>query len=234
MLVGRGMLANAFNAYENNDEVIIFASGVSNSQERGIKAFDRELKLVQSTLAQNPNKLFVYFSTCSMYDPLASKTPYVQHKLRMEQYIQKHAKSYLVLRVSQILGRGKNKTLVNFLFESIVSGDTFEVWKNSNRNLIALEDVVRISNSLIRNKKYHNALYHIANSTFITVPELVKIFEELLHKKANCIYLDKGYAYGKIPQDILDITLELDIMYNNTYYHDHIKKFINTRKELSI
>jgi len=229
MIIGKGMLANAFKTYANNNEVIIFASGVSNSQEKEMKEFDRELKLIQSTLTENPNKLFVYFSTCSMYDPLSSESLYVKHKLNMEQYIEKYAKSYLILRVSQILGRSKNKTLVNFLFDSIMSGEAFEVWKHSNRNLIALEDVLQISNRLIENKKYHNTLYHIANSTFITVPELVNIFEEVLHKKANCNYLDKGYAYREIPIDISNIISELGIIFNDTYYYKHIKKFINTK-----
>ena len=229
MIIGRGMLANAFKAYQDNDEVIIFASGVSNSQEKEMKEFDRELKLIQSTLSQNPDKLFVYFSTCSMYDPLSSETPYVKHKLNMERYIEKHAKNYLILRISQILGRSKNQTLVNFLLDSIMTGEAFEVWKNSNRNLISLEDVLQISNSLIENKKYHNNLYHVANSAFITVPELVNIFEEILHKKANCIYLDKGSAYREIPLDISNITSELGIMFNNTYYYEHVKKFMNVK-----
>lgn len=229
MIIGNGMLANTFSKYKNINDVIIFASGVSNSQEKEMKAFDRELQLIQSTLCQNPNKLFVYFSTCSMYDPLLSETAYVKHKLIIEKYITKNAKRHLILRVSQILGESKNKTLVNFLFESIISNQTFEVWKNSNRNLIALEDVLQISNTLIEDKKYYNTIYHVANSSFITVPKLVNIFEEILQKKANCLYLDKGCLYRSIPLDISHITSKLNIVFNDTYYYEHIKKFINRK-----
>ena len=39
MVIGNGMIANAFKQYENDDEVIIFASGVSNSKENNDSEF---------------------------------------------------------------------------------------------------------------------------------------------------------------------------------------------------
>ena len=226
MVVGRGMLANAFNTYENNDEVIIFASGVSNSQEKEMQAFDRELKLIQSTLSQNPNKLFVYFSTCSMYDPTQINTPYVQHKQTMEEYITRHAKSFLILRASQILGRSTNHTLANFLFDNILSGEHFHVWENSNRNLISIIDILNISHKLIENKNSYNQIYHLANQEYITMPELVKLYENILQKKANCTYVDKGQQYTPIPNDIDSVVQELNIKFDKQYYYHSIKKFI--------
>jgi len=225
MIIGNGMLAHAFKEYIDNDSVLIFASGVSNSQEVDEKEFKREFELIERTLLKNPNKIFVYFSTCSMYDPLLSETPYVEHKIKMERYIAQHADRFLILRISQILGRGKNKTLVNFLYDKISSDEHFSVWKKSNRNLIALSDVFSISKQLIENSKYHNQTLHIANSMYISILELVHIFEILLDKKAKYTPLEKGEKYEIIPYDILDVIEGMGIDFNEDYYMKHLESF---------
>ena len=68
-------------------EVIFFASGVSNSSEISEKEFNREENLIHKILGDNPQKQFVYFSTCSIYDSSKNGSPYVLHKLKMEQII---------------------------------------------------------------------------------------------------------------------------------------------------
>lgn len=225
MIIGRGMIAQAFAQYKNNDDVIIFASGVSDSQETEPKEFQRELTLVKKILLQNPDKLFVYFSTCSMYDPAAIEAPYVQHKLFIERYIKQHTKYFLILRVSQILGKSNNSTLVNYLFDKIEKGERFDVWENSNRNLIAIQDVVKLSNKLIEKDEYYNKIYHLANSLFTTVPKLVILLEQVLQKEANYISLDRGESYNCIPNDIEKIVSELNIRFNEQYYFNHLKMF---------
>ncbi|MEO7119531.1 MAG: hypothetical protein ABIY62_00460 [Ginsengibacter sp.] len=42
MVIGNGMIANRFISYKNNDDVIIFASGVSNSKDTIEENFLRE------------------------------------------------------------------------------------------------------------------------------------------------------------------------------------------------
>ena len=46
MVVGSGLLANTFKSYSDNEDVIIFASGVSNSGCVDLEQFKRELNLV--------------------------------------------------------------------------------------------------------------------------------------------------------------------------------------------
>ncbi len=62
MIIGNGLIANLF---KNNDEekVIFFASGVSNSLETDKSAFLREENLIRKTLEENPENAFIYFST---------------------------------------------------------------------------------------------------------------------------------------------------------------------------
>jgi len=225
MIIGNGMLAEAFNNYKNNNNVLILASGVSNSQEIDMSAFKREQVLLESAIDEQDDKLLVYFSTCSMYDPVAKDTLYVKHKLKMEKLIEDKSKHFLILRVSQILGKSKNNTLVNYLYEHIKHGKHFQVWENSNRNLIALPEVIKISQELIENEKHHNKIYHIANSLYLDITNLVDIFEVVLEKKANYTMIDKGEKYQTIPSDISIITDSLGINFNQDYYYNNLKYF---------
>ncbi len=231
MIIGNGMIASAFREFKDNDNVLIFASGVSNSQETNKNAFQREQKLIEDTIQNYGQKLFVYFSTCSMYDPDAQDTLYVQHKLHMEKLIQEKSNTFLILRISQILGKSKNNTLVNYLYNRIYNNKHFELWKNSNRNLIALPEVLNISRILIENKKNHNSTFHIANPIYIYVTELVHMFEEILRKQAHYTIIEKGSKYNPIPLDITNITQSLQIEFDQKYYFKHLKHFCHEQSK---
>ncbi|AZA87213.1 hypothetical protein EG349_10640 [Chryseobacterium shandongense] len=86
MIIGNGIMANALQPYDKED-VIFFASGVSNSLEKEASEFDRETTLLKSVISRNPDKKLIYFSTCSIYDPTKSESPYVIHKLKVEKLI---------------------------------------------------------------------------------------------------------------------------------------------------
>ena len=61
MIVGNGLIANLFR--ENDREnVVFFASGVSNSLETDKSAFLREENLIRKTIKENPNKIFIYLT----------------------------------------------------------------------------------------------------------------------------------------------------------------------------
>ncbi|MFV0217909.1 hypothetical protein OBJ92_12895 [Empedobacter falsenii] len=74
MIIGKGLIASAF---ENRDreDVVFFASGVSNSLETDVRQFLREENLIRTTIQQYPTQTFVYFSTCSMYVVKINETP---------------------------------------------------------------------------------------------------------------------------------------------------------------
>ena len=68
MILGTGLIANAFLSYSEDKEIILFASGVSNSTEIRMEAFDRERLLLENTCQRAENQLLIYFSTCSVSD----------------------------------------------------------------------------------------------------------------------------------------------------------------------
>ena len=47
MIVGNGMIAKKFKKYKDKGNVLIFASGVSNSNETRCTNFSKELKMVK-------------------------------------------------------------------------------------------------------------------------------------------------------------------------------------------
>ena len=46
MLVGSGLIASAFLDYKDNDDVIVIASGISNSKETDYKKYQREIDMI--------------------------------------------------------------------------------------------------------------------------------------------------------------------------------------------
>ena len=96
MIVGNGLVASAFAAFAEDDDYVIFASGVSNSQEKDPAAYQREFDLLRSHL--RPDTCLVYFSTCSIADQSRSHSHYIQHKIKVEEYIANHASDYVIFR----------------------------------------------------------------------------------------------------------------------------------------
>lgn len=227
MVIGNGMLAKLFYTYKDNNDIIIFASGVSNSKEDSRSNFNRELDLIKSVMADNPDKIFVYFSTVSMYDPCSKDSSYVKHKIFIEDYIKLHAKNFYIFRISQIIGRAANKTLINFFINAICSDKNIEVWKNSTRNLIFLDDVFKIIDYIIKNNMYLNQIINIANPQNIKVTDLINILEAVLEKKGSYTFLEQGSTLDKIDISLIELIFgEIGINFDQDYYIKSIKNII--------
>ncbi len=222
MLIGNGMMAKQFAKYQHNDDVLIFASGVSNSKETLNSEFEREFNLLQKTIRDYPEKHFVYFGTSSMYDPMARNSPYVLHKLSMEQYVIENCKSYNVFRISQVIGRANNPTLVNFIVNNIVYDKEFDVWERATRNLIALDDIYKIIDYILVNKLNNNQIVNVANAHNISIVDFIHIVEDVLGKKSKMKIVSKGFPFDKIDITIIKPYLKLlNICFaNKNYYID--------------
>ncbi|MEJ2497376.1 MAG: NAD(P)-dependent oxidoreductase, partial [Sulfurovaceae bacterium] len=84
MIIGNGMLAHEFSDYKDDNDIIIFASGVSNSGETRESEFEREKELLTKTIDNISSEKIIYFSTCAMYDKYFVNNRYTKHKLHME------------------------------------------------------------------------------------------------------------------------------------------------------
>ena len=61
MIIGTGMIARAFKSLEKNPDVLIYAAGVSKSNEANNDQFNKESELLKKAI--NLDKKIIYFST---------------------------------------------------------------------------------------------------------------------------------------------------------------------------
>ena len=213
MLVGNGMLVSYFRSYKSDDGVLIFASGVSNSSLTDEKEFVRERELAESILKDNKDKLFIYFSSCSIEDSELKNTPYHIHKKNMEQTIKNNANNYLIFRLPSVVGKGGSKnTIINFLINKIKDNQKIELWKNATRNIIDIEDVYKIVSYIIKKRIFNNATVNIAYSENNKILDIVKSIEKIFDKKALYTVVDKGIDLKIDNNKIKKIMTELSVV----------------------
>jgi hypothetical protein len=123
-IIGNGMTADAFKAVHSENNCLVLAADVSNSSETTLSEFQREKDVVSEAIVCHPESRVIYFSTCSVYE--AIRSPYIDHKLRMEKVVAANAKSYLILRLPQVLSQTNSSTLVSFFVEQILKNMSFE------------------------------------------------------------------------------------------------------------
>ncbi len=197
MVVGNGLISNAFRtAYAQSKSVCIYAAGVSNSMCVKISEFERERELLNLVLNKSKDlDCFVYFSSCSVLDPEHQLTPYVLHKLSMEKIVACHSR-HLIFRVPIVASKSSNPyTLLNFLNARIVSGQPFQVWAKSYRNIIDIDDLVNIAKFLINDNSMRQMIINIANPVNYSVIDIVRKIEIIAEKKAVYELIECGSEY---------------------------------------
>lgn len=221
MIIGKGLIATQFLQHDR-DDVVYFASGVSNSSETDKNQFLREENLVRKTLIKYPKQLFIYFSTCSIYDSSKYNSLYVLHKLHMEELIKENAENYLILRVSNAVGEGGNPNLLmNYLARQIKSNATITTHNNATRNLVDVEDVRDITLQYIASNNW-NKIVNVAYTENFFIPEIIQSFEENLNLKTNIISEDKGEHYSI---DVHELDYDFTIQDKYEYLANLIKKY---------
>lgn len=194
MVVGNGLIGKAFKKYDR-ENVVFFASGVSNSLETDVNEFLREETLLRNVLAENKRKLFVYFSTCSIYDPSKKQSPYVLHKLKMEEIVASIAKQFLIFRVSNVVGKeGNPNLLINYLIRCVEDKKTIEVYTKATRNLIDIEDVCKMF-ELIDAEKNFNRMVNVAYSENYSIVEILEILKKYSKHQVDFNLTEKGSGY---------------------------------------
>jgi nucleoside-diphosphate-sugar epimerase len=224
MIVGNGLLAAAFSDdFTERVDTVIFASGVSNSQECDSAAFIRERVLLEKVLQKE--KKVVYFSTCSLYDPELKNSPYVKHKREMEALVRQTSR-HAIFRLPQVVGKTLNaRTLTNFLHIKIMRGEHFDVWRHAKRNLIDVSDVALIARSLLDDKRLERLVVNIACPVSLSIIELIKVFEMVLKKKADYSIIESGGAYDIDTEVAASIAKRIGINFDDAYIERVVRKY---------
>lgn len=226
MIVGKGLLAQAFEAQFGSDsDIVIFAAGVSNSLETSTEEFSREDTFLRQALAGGAKRL-VYFGSCGVIATEAAASLYMQHKKRMEALVLSSAHG-LVFRLPQVVGVTNNShTLTNFLRDRILSGEHFTVWGRAERNLIDIDDVVAIGASLAGDFSNDCAtVISIASKQSMPMPEIVTIFERTLGKSGNYSTVDKGAPLSIDTRKAVEVGKRLSINLEGGYTERVIRKY---------
>jgi nucleoside-diphosphate-sugar epimerase len=230
MVVGNGLIATAFLNYSEILDVVIFASGVSNSNETRHDAFAREYNLLTDWCLKVNEELLVYFSTCSIEDKEQINSPYVNHKLNMESIV-KNCPNHIIFRLPQLVGNTQNQhTLVNFLYSAIMSGKDFEVRQFAYRNLIDIEDVYKVGRHIIENQLFHNTIVNIASPKLVKVMNIVKILEKITGKTANYHLSYTGNCYEIDITKVEKFFKDLRISFNENYVNNLLVKYYGVNK----
>jgi nucleoside-diphosphate-sugar epimerase len=225
MVIGSGMLARAFDRYRDHQNIVVLASGVSDSTVTDVAQFEREQTLLVNTLDEQCKKQVVYFSTCSIVDPELSASPYVNHKLKMEGLIQTYSSSYLVFRLPQVVGHGGNKnTLTNRLFTSIRHDERFQLWRNADRYIIDVDDVSAIASYMIDRDEYVNRIINVASCRF-SIFDIARALENVTQRSAIYTELDKGASYSIDCEEAHKVARLLNLQFDEAYLHQVIRKY---------
>lgn len=224
MVIGKGLVARNFVKYASIDEFLIFASGVSNSKSCTPEDVLREQVLLTNALKEHPSKIIVYFGTTSVYDPDLLSTPYIRHKLQMEDLVRSRANRYQIFRVSNLAGLSENpNTILNYFYSCITFDRPFTLWKRAERNIIDVDDVFRICDTLLGTGQFMGRTVNIANQENYPTPYMVRCIEAFTHKKARYTIEEKGEKFTIDISDILPTVRSLGI----TFGEDYLPKLLN-------
>ena len=226
MVIGCGLMASAFiGDYENDNNFIVFASGVSNSLETDINKFKREENLLIKTLLENEDKHIVYFSTFN--DSNIEKRKYIEHKLNMEILIKNSKSNYTILKLPQVIGYGGNKhTLVNFIVNKIKNNEEINVYENTYKSLIDVEDVKRIVDVLLKQWRDKNICVEIPFVEKLQVCEIINLIVKQLNIEAKTKFVNSNVSnFSELSSIAKKLFTQLNIIPNG-YTERVIKKYI--------
>ena len=108
MIIGNGDIGQVLKEVDRKD-LLFFASGVSNSQEKREAQYKRERHLL---LKQDKEKHIVYFSSLAIF---YSNTRYTRHKIYQERIIKDEFKHWTIIRLGNITWGDNPHTLINYL-----------------------------------------------------------------------------------------------------------------------
>lgn len=229
MVVGDGMLAKAFEMFKDDPHVIIFASGVSNSKEVRVEEFNREINLL---LSMDKNKLLVYFSTCSVFDPTVQNTHYVRHKMEMETLINANFRSNLIFRLPTVVGHtGNSHTFFNFFKNAILSGDVLNIDIDASRHLIDIDDLKKLLPDIILKQKEFPSDYKKTINVGFDNGELVTSIVAkmcfIMGREFSCNYTYNGCSYDFDKSYFRDYLQRRGYYIQETYNEKLLQKYLN-------
>jgi nucleoside-diphosphate-sugar epimerase len=226
MIVGSGVVAHAFRSHIHElPGVCVYAAGVSNSGCKDPREFERERERLQAAITQiEPDRLLLYFSTCSIEDTASRDSDYVRHKRAMEQFVAQRQR-HLILRLPQLAGRTPNPhTLLNYLHARIVRSERFSVFRGAERNVIDVDDVARIVSELVREGACGETI-NVACTRTAAILDMVRCMEAVVGHRAVFDIIDAGAGYAIDTSRIQATLTRCGVSFSADYLRRTIQKY---------
>ena len=220
-IIGSGFIAKKFKKslnYLRKNNVVVYASGISNSLEKNKKNLNKEIKKFLKFYKKN-NKRVIYISTYSICDGSRFKNKYVKNKIKIEKIIKKKVANYLIIRLPEIVGNNKNpNTLSNFFYNKVYKSKKFVLYQNVKRNILDIDDAIKSCLKLIKLRNRKNEIVNLLSNKFHTPSQIVNIFEKILYKKAY-------FEIKKIKKAKWYLENNFYVKTNNSYLFKTLKKY---------
>ena len=229
MIIGSGFIAKNFKKkiiLIKKYRIALYASGVSNSKSINKNNFLRERRKIISYKNKINSMVFIYISTCSIFDPSRKNTAYVKHKLNMENVVKKNFNKFVIVRFPEVVGFNTNKNnLINFFYQKIINNNKFTLWMNSRRNIIDIDDAVKLCLNYIKKIKNYKKIkleINIANTMYVSVVSIVNIIQKLTLKKAIYNKVAFGNMHWKIRPPVSKRIIQMSSVIFNKYYLEKV------------
>lgn len=220
-IIGNGLLSSVFDENSKYD-CLIFASGVSDSNEQLESNFNREKNLLLKTIKEYSELTIVYFSSVFV----EKNNLYYNHKKEMEILIKNNCKNYLIIRLPQVVGwNGNSSNIFNLFKNKINNNDQLIIYGNFSRSLIDIEDVKTVVFYCLDNKIYGEINFVEVES--VNVLDLAKRISKMLNKKPNYLLLDnKEESISFKNTFVIDELIRNKTIKRHNYINNILKKYL--------
>ena len=188
-IIGNGFIGrnvNKLRKYIIKSGYTIYTAGISNSNTNSKKELRKEIRLFKIFSKENNSKKLIFISTADVSNNLKRNNLYIINKVKIENIIKKEFNDYIILRLPQIIGNSKNKkTLINYFYRNIKKNKTIDVLSGVKRNILDIDDVIKVLKIIIFEKKLIKRTITLSNKYFVQPIDIVKIFEKKLNKVAK-------------------------------------------------
>lgn len=197
-IIGDGMVARSFLPFQHEQEdALIFASGVANSLCEDQEEYKRETDLLYETLHSCLEKgmRIVYFSSGgAVYgndpgikvesSPVFPGRMYGRHKLFCESVIIYSGVRHIILRLPNLVGRGQNRhQLIPALMTQAIEGYA-KIYRDARRDIVDVQDIAAIVVSLLKQVN-ESVVLNAASSYSIPVLDIFSEIEDILGTSAR-------------------------------------------------
>lgn len=198
VIVGRGFIAkNLEPIAAEHDDVLLLAAGVSRTAANSEAEFVRERLLVEDSAQRclREGRRLVFLSTASsgVYggsrctgresEAVQPTSPYAAHKLALERILQDSGVEYLVLRLSHLVGQHQQPwQLLPSLVSQVMAGRVL-VRRGAQRDLLGVQDMVRITDRLLRDG-VRREVVNVASGVPVPIEDVVAYVELRLGRTA--------------------------------------------------